>query len=267
MGCEKRPITIYKGFGTRWDNNDLVFISFDSEISLSGFSAEFSIGNIIKTYQNIQHGFSVNLTAEETATLPLGLISGTLVIADEEHNKRPFTTEIPILVKDWEDGDIKLDGYMLTIKSLVEQNKFNIKIETYNTSIINERMVESKIALHNANEEAHPYIRGLISEKISEHNLSEEAHPYIQGLFAEKQDVIDDLSTIRSGAAAGATAIQPNTNISQLVNDVGYTTNKGTVISINGVEPDSSGNVTLELPPTVDPYTMQEIDALWQGVN
>ena len=39
-----------------------------------------------------------------------------------------------------------------------------------------------------------------------------------------KQDAISDLATIRSGASAGATALQPNDNISELINDAGYIT-------------------------------------------
>lgn len=39
-----------------------------------------------------------------------------------------------------------------------------------------------------------------------------------------KQDIISDLNTIRSWASAWATALQPNDNISQLINNVGYQT-------------------------------------------
>ena len=39
-----------------------------------------------------------------------------------------------------------------------------------------------------------------------------------------KQDIISDLNTIRSWASAWATALQPNANISQLTNNVGYQT-------------------------------------------
>lgn len=39
-----------------------------------------------------------------------------------------------------------------------------------------------------------------------------------------KQDIISDLSEIRSGSALGATALQPNDNISELVNNAGYIT-------------------------------------------
>lgn len=40
-----------------------------------------------------------------------------------------------------------------------------------------------------------------------------------------KQNVINDLETIRSGASLGATALQPNDNVSSLVNDANYITN------------------------------------------
>lgn len=42
--------------------------------------------------------------------------------------------------------------------------------------------------------------------------------------WSGKQDAISDLATIRSGAAAGATAVQPGDNISDLVNDSGFIT-------------------------------------------
>lgn len=43
-------------------------------------------------------------------------------------------------------------------------------------------------------------------------------------ILATKQDVISDLSTIRSGASLGASALQPNDNISELTNNAGYIT-------------------------------------------
>ena len=44
------------------------------------------------------------------------------------------------------------------------------------------------------------------------------------------------------------TALQPNDNISELINDAGYTTNIGTVTSINNTSPDANGNVSLTIP-------------------
>lgn len=46
----------------------------------------------------------------------------------------------------------------------------------------------------------------------------------LQNALNAKQNIISDLSTIRSGATLGATALQPNDNISELNNDAGYIT-------------------------------------------
>ena len=37
--CNKSPITIYKGFGTLWNDESLLTIDFDSEILLDVFVA------------------------------------------------------------------------------------------------------------------------------------------------------------------------------------------------------------------------------------
>lgn len=49
----------------------------------------------------------------------------------------------------------------------------------------------------------------------------------INELQSGKQATISDLATIRSGASAGATALQPNDNITELNNNAGYITNAG----------------------------------------
>ena len=49
-----------------------------------------------------------------------------------------------------------------------------------------------------------------------------------------KQDTISDLTTIRSGASAWATALQSGDNVSELTNDAGYLTSSTWVTSVNG---------------------------------
>lgn len=128
MNCKNKPISVYKGFGTRWDDTDLLTVSFDSEVSVAGFSAEFYLGNIVKSYSNIEDGFAINLSAAETGTLEIGQTTGTLVIIDRQNNKKPFSTELPFLVKDWEDGNIELDGFKIVINSRVQKNSLVINI-------------------------------------------------------------------------------------------------------------------------------------------
>lgn len=228
MGCNKEPIAIYQGFGTKWDNNDLLSIIFNSEISITGFGAEFIIGDIVKSYTDIQNGFSVNLTEQETGTLPLGPINGTLVLIDLENNKRPFSTQLPFLVKDWAGGDIKLDGFKITINSSVQSSKLEIDIETTNPLAINEETIRGYIAVHNQDESAHTYIQDRITantEKFSDYRTSE-AQDIIDATFetishadetyatktelsnglSSKQNTISDLDTIRSNALAGKNA-------------------------------------------------------------
>lgn len=239
MGCNKEPIAIYQGFGTKWDNNDLLAVTFNSEISITGFGAEFIIGDVVKSYTDIQNGFSVNLTAQETGTLPLGPINGTLVLIDLENNKRPFSTQLPFLVKDWAGGDIKLDGFKITINANVQSNKLDIDIGTTNPLAINEETIRGYIAVHNQDESAHTYIQDRITantEKFAEYRTSEdqdtidatfETSAHAEETYATKtelsnglsgkQDTISDLATIRANALAGKNA---STTISEYGNIV-----------------------------------------------
>ena len=87
-----------------------------------------------------------------------------------------------------------------------------------------------------------------VDAKIEAHNQSEEAHPYIRGLISQKQDVIPDLATIRSGAEKGATAYQkPAEGIpeSDMASDVQSTladvdTLRGDVTSIEATIPSTA---------------------------
>lgn len=63
-------------------------------------------------------------------------------------------------------------------------------------------------------------------------------------------------AAINSGITSGdvtliGTSLQPNDNISELTNDAGYTSNIGTVTSVNNVNP-VNGNVTLSIPTVND---------------
>lgn len=51
----------------------------------------------------------------------------------------------------------------------------------------------------------------------------------INSKLEQKQDKINDLSNIRQGAGLGATALQPNDNITQLTNNAGYITNSALI--------------------------------------
>ena len=128
--CNTETITVYQGFSTFWNSRSLIDVNFESDIDLSGFSAIFKILNIEKRYTDISTGFSIDLTKQETAKLPIGLNYGELIIEDNTSHKRPFTTALPIEVKNWVSGDIHLDNFNIEINTKIKENNLKIKIET-----------------------------------------------------------------------------------------------------------------------------------------
>ena len=128
----------------------------------------------------------------------------------------------------------------------------------------------SAVSTHNASNSAHSDIRDAITNaasaavssatstaasdatsKVSSHNSSNTAHSDIRSLIAGKQDTISDLSTIRSGAAAGATAVQPstlNTALAAKQNTLTAGTNitiSGDVISAASTTYTAGNNITI----------------------
>ncbi len=63
-----------------------------------------------------------------------------------------------------------------------------------------------------------------ITASTTELNYVDGVTSAIQTQIDGKQATIPDLSTIRNGASAGATALQPGDNVSNLINDAGYLT-------------------------------------------
>jgi len=80
-----------------------------------------------------------------------------------------------------------------------------------------------------------------------------------------KQDVISDLDTIRSWAAKWATALQPNDNVSELVNDAGYLVSSDLKQSDWG-QADSSKIDYIKNKPTIWNATLT-IQRNWTNVN
>lgn len=101
---------------------------------------------------------------------------------------------------------------------------------------------------------------GETSVAINKHNLDESSHPYILGRLTEKQDVISDLDSIRTGAAAGNTSIQPNDNITKLTNNAGFVT--GTEVGSAVSTHNSSGSAHSDIRGLVssETYNREQAD-------
>lgn len=186
--CQPKYITIYKGFDTYFNGKHLIHIGVEGIYAEREHSYKFIIGGITKKYDNITDGFYVDLTAAETKTLDLGPLNGTLIAIDDQGHETPITTALPFIIENWVQGDINVEQNDITI---------NVKDGDQNEIIINLKSPYFETVLHN----------DLLDRDV------ENCHPVgaITGLseaLEGKQNVIEDLEDIRSGAALGATSVQ-----------------------------------------------------------
>lgn len=208
--CQKKALILYKGYPSLWDGVDWLSLSFESVIDLAGFSAKFRLGNFTFENSNLFEDWIINLTAEETGTLPLGMNTASLIVYDALGEGKPFTTSIPILVKDWVQGDVEIDTYKAVVKATLDnQTQIAIRIETAKVSL---DWVEGKIAEHNNSTDAHSYIQGLISsEKEARENadsslsqrITENTNRFLNYRTRVQQDVIDNNLQEQINAVSG----------------------------------------------------------------
>lgn len=163
--CEDKALKVYKNYPTEFAGVDFLSIIFESDpIDLTNFEAQFILGDIHREWTDITQGITINFTEQETASLPVGLNYATLIVTDTSGNSKPFSTAIPVEVLTWVEGDQELDTYNMTVNALLDNEvQMVIRIETAKVSL---DWVNGKIAEHNASEEAHPYIQGLIKDGV-----------------------------------------------------------------------------------------------------
>jgi lysophospholipase L1-like esterase len=130
---------------------------------------------------------------------------------------------------------------------------------TFGGDGISAAFVEATVATHNGDQESHSDIREELDEKVSDVKVGDTSI-VVDGVavidLSGKQDVIQDLSSIRSGAAAGGTAYQkpgtgiPASDLSSEVQDMIENGGKTKSVSVNGgtpVTPDANGLVDLTI--------------------
>ncbi len=82
----------------------------------------------------------------------------------------------------------------------------------------------------------------------------------ISDLTTTAQQNAIDSGVTSADVALAQSALQSGDNISELVNDSGYTSNVGTVTSVNNTSPDGNGNVTLTIPAA-------QVNSDWNAVS
>ncbi len=94
-------ISIIKGDDTNWNDQQTFVINIKTTLDLSeGFTAEFTLGNIVKEFDTIiDNKIYPILSNKETSTLPLGYLNGILKIFDSQKRIRTIKSNIPFVVR------------------------------------------------------------------------------------------------------------------------------------------------------------------------
>lgn len=132
MSCcdELKTLTIFKSFPTRFSGRPLVTMDFQSEgLDLNGFKAYFTLCGVTKVFNDITSPVEVDFSAEETSTFPIGLNYAEIIVEDLQGHKHPFSTSIPCMTVEWQEGNIELSGFDVTITTEIQENTIVIKFE------------------------------------------------------------------------------------------------------------------------------------------
>ena len=108
-------ISIIKGDDTNWNDQQTFVINIKTTLDLSeGFTAEFTLGNIVKEFDTIvDNKIYPILSNKETSTLPLGYLNGVLKIFDSQKRIRTIKSNIPFIIRGGvytSNDDINVDG-------------------------------------------------------------------------------------------------------------------------------------------------------------
>ena len=173
MKGSNKAITIVRGDDTNFNGVDFLTIKFTSDVlDLSTFKAKFTLGNIIKTFDDLSSGeIVINFSASETSSLPSEL-NGTLSLIDSSNRIATLESLIPFKVISIVDGNaIATKPYTLNMS--VEQGGINI--------------LNFDVAVYGNTSNTYTHNQAVVSNTwIIEHNLNK--HPSVT--------VIDSAETV-----------------------------------------------------------------------
>lgn len=126
-------ITLVRGDDTNFNNANFLTINFNTEIlDLSTFSAKFTLGNVVKTFDDLSSGsITINFSSSETANLPTTCY-GILRLIDNSGRVGTVESIIPFKVVSQVHGNaIATEPYTLNFD--VEQGGetiLNVSVES-----------------------------------------------------------------------------------------------------------------------------------------
>lgn len=132
MTCPQKSIIITKGDDFSWAGSPPITFTIDTAIDLTGFSATVKIGQLEYFFDDISSKkFTVNITHEQSALLPIGSISGSLIVKSPNDEIKTFTTALPFFVRENVSGNVDLSGEDVIVYAIKDgENIINITVDT-----------------------------------------------------------------------------------------------------------------------------------------
>lgn len=128
--CQPNAFILYQGYPSKWNGVDWLSISFVGILNTEGFAAKFKLGGFVFNLNDLTQEWVINLTNEQTAVLPLGINTASLIVYDTLGEGKPFTTNIPVFVKNWVEGEVEIETYKATINATLDgENQLTINVE------------------------------------------------------------------------------------------------------------------------------------------
>ena len=269
-------IILVRGNDTNFNGINFLTINLTTTIlDLSTMKAKFSLGNIIRTFDDLSSGtITLNFSAQETSNLPSKL-NGVLQLIDTNNKIATIESIIPFKVIDIVHGNaIATEPY--TLDFTVEQGGENILTVSVESAVTVEvgttttLSAGSNATVTNVGEGNHLILdfgipKGKDGINGSSAIISSVTATIDNNVGTPSVDVTlggtdlnrtIDLAFHNLKGADGSDADVTYTNVINALgytpydssNPNGYTSNIGTVTSVNNVSP-VNGNITLSIPP------------------
>lgn len=124
-------ITIIQGDDTNFLEDQFLVVNFNTEIDLSGFTATFTLGDVLLTYGDLSgKSFEIILSHDITSNLNIGKQYGELKLIDRNQRIRTLTSVIPFLVRKGVNEDITIVKNSLTVSLNINNTTIDVNIET-----------------------------------------------------------------------------------------------------------------------------------------
>lgn len=202
-------ISIIKGDDTNWNDQQTFVINIKTSLDLSeGFSAEFTLGDIVKEFDTIvDNKIYPILSNKETSTLPLGYLNGVLKIFDSQKRIRTVKSNIPFVVRGGvytSNNNINADGQTIPTEQvdvtigtldLVDYNSV-VNKPTLNGYEIKGEVTLADIGLGNVNNTSD--LNKPISNAVEQALTLKADKTYVDEIKVESDANSNDITNIKS---------------------------------------------------------------------